>query len=132
MCVNLAQELARKFSSRVLVAHVREVERRAAMVAATAKPGALPPTVHVESEEDARALVDAAVNRLRGVGVEADGQVGAGAAGSTAHELLEIAGAHGDDLIVVGDRDSRVTDILLGGVAHKIVHLAACPVLLVR
>jgi len=35
-------------------------------------------------------------------------------------------------LIVVGDRDSRVTDILLEASPIKIVHLAACPVLLVR
>jgi len=130
--VDAAMELARKFDSEVMVAHVREVERPAAMVAATARPSALPPSVHVESEEDAKALVDTAVDRLRAAGVKADGQVGPGAAGSTAHELLEIAGAHGADLIVVGDRDSRVIDILLGGVAHKIVHLAACPVLLVR
>jgi nucleotide-binding universal stress UspA family protein len=33
---------------------------------------------------------------------------------------------------VVGDRNSRVSDVLLGGVAHRIVHLAPCSVLLVR
>jgi nucleotide-binding universal stress UspA family protein len=35
-------------------------------------------------------------------------------------------------VIIVGDRGSRVTDLLLGSVAHKIVHSAPCPVLLVR
>ena len=53
-------------------------------------------------------------------------------AGSTARELLAIAQSFGATLIVVGDRGSRVSDVLLGGVAHRIVHLAACPVLLVR
>ena len=129
--VAAAQELAQKFGSRVLVVHVREVERPAAMVG-LARPSALPPVLHVESEEDARALVDAAVERLRNAGVQAEGQVGHGAADSTARELLEIAQAYGATLIVVGDRGSRVSDMLLGGVAHRIVHLAACPVLLVR
>ncbi len=129
--VAAARELAQKFHSPVLVAHVREVERPAAMVAATGRPGALPPSVHVESEEEATALVDDAVARLRNGGIKADGQIGPGA-GSTARELLDIAQANGATLIIVGDRDSRVTDVLLGGVAHKIAHLADCPVLLVR
>ena len=34
---------------------------------------------------------------------------------------------YGATLIVVGDRGSRVSDVLLGSVAHRIVHLAACP-----
>src|SRR2546421_9856624 len=54
------KELAQKFSSEVLVAHVREVERPAAMVAPTAKAGAIPPALHFESEEEAREFVDAA------------------------------------------------------------------------
>ena len=115
----------------VLVVHVREVERPATTVG-MARPSALPPVLHVESEDEARALVDAAVDRLRHAGVVAQGQVGHGAAGSTARELLEIAQSYGATLIVVGDRGSRVSDVLLGGVAHRIVHLAACPVLLVR
>ncbi len=129
--VATAQELALKFHSTVIVAHVREVERPSAMVAAAGRPGALPPSVHVESEEDAATLVDGAVTRLRDAGIKANGQIGPGA-GSTARELLDIARANGSTLIIVGDRDSRVSDVLLGGVAHKIAHLADCPVLLVR
>jgi len=130
--VEAAKELAQKFSSEVVVAHVREVERPAAMVAPTARPGALPPVVHVESEEEARALVDAAVTRLQSAGIRADGQIAPGTTGSTARELLAIAQAHDATLIVVGDRGSRVTDVLLGSVAYRIVHRAECPVLLVR
>jgi len=130
--VDAARELAWKFQSEVVVAHVREVERPTTMVATTARPGAAPPALHFESEEEAQKLVDTAVARLRGAGINAEGEIGPGAAGSTARELLEIAQARRSTLIVVGDRGARVTDVLLGGVAHRIVNLADCPVLLVR
>ena len=130
--VEAVKALAQKFSAEVVVAHVREVERPAAMVTPTAKAGAIPPALHFESEEEAREFVDAAVARLRSAGVRADGRIGTGATGSTARELLAIAQAFGATLIVVGDRGSRVTDVLLGSVAYKIVHRAACPVLLIR
>ncbi|GAC1326106.1 MAG: universal stress protein [Chloroflexota bacterium] len=127
--VKAAQELGQVFRSEVLLVHVREVERPAAMMAA-GKPGALPP-LHFETEERAQHLVDEAVAQLRQAGIKAKGLVRPGA-GSTARELLDIARTHGANLIVVGDRNSRVTDVLLGGVANRIVHLADCPVLLVR
>lgn len=130
--VNAAAEMAQKFGARVLVAHVREVERPAAVVAGAARASALPPALSLESEEAARALVDSAVERLRGAGVRADGEVGPGATGSTARDLLDIARGYGATLIVVGDRGSHVSDVLLGGVANRIAHLADCPVLLVR
>jgi nucleotide-binding universal stress UspA family protein len=129
--LDAAAELGRGLGSHVLVVHVREVERPAGMLASTARPGALPPVLHMESEEEARRLVDDAVDRLRAAGVRADGQLGPGE-GSTARELMEIAQSFGCSLIVIGDRGSRVTDLLLGSVAHRVVHLAPCPVLLVR
>jgi nucleotide-binding universal stress UspA family protein len=129
--IEAAQELARVNGSELLVAHVRELERPSSMVGTGAKAGAIPPALHFESEETAKQLVDGAVERLRGEGVDARGKVGE-SGGSTARELLEIAAAFGANLIVVGDRGSNVSDLLLGGVAHRIVHLAECPVLLVR
>ena len=51
---------------------------------------------------------------------------------STARELLAIASSAGATEIVIGDRGSHVTDVLLGSVAHRVVHLAEIPVLLVR
>lgn len=129
--IDATQEIAVAFQSDVLVAHVRQLERVASMVAAAGKPGALPPAVHFESEERAQELVGAAVQQLQRAGVRVRGEVGSGA-GSTARELLDIAARHSANLIVVGDRDSRVSDVVLGGVSHRIVHLANCPVLLVR
>lgn len=125
-----AQELAQAFQSDVLIAHVRQLERTP-IVAAAGRPGTLPPTVAFESEDSARELVNAAVDQLQRAGITARGEVGPGA-GSTARELLDIAQGHRANLIIVGDRDSRVADVVLGGVSHRIVHLADCPVLLVR
>jgi nucleotide-binding universal stress UspA family protein len=68
---------------------------------------------------------------LRSAGVDALGQVGP-ATGSTARELLNIAREFDSTVIVVADRGSQVSDLLLGSVAHRIVHLAACSVLLAR
>lgn len=131
--IKVAGEIGRAFGADVLVAHVRDLERPASMLAAAGKPGVIPPpaAIRLETEEAAGELVDAAVAELRRGGVTAKGQVGPGA-GSTARELLDIARAFGAGLIIVGDRDSRLTDVVLGGVAHRIVHLAGCPVLLVR
>jgi nucleotide-binding universal stress UspA family protein len=129
--VDAALQLARAFGSQVLVVHVREVERPAAMVAPTAKAGAIPPSLHFESEEEAKELVDEAVAHMKSDGVAARGQVGTGV-GSTARELLDIAQDFNATTIIVGDRGSRVSDLLLGSVAHRIVHLAEFPVLLVR
>ena len=126
-----AAEMARAFSSEVLVAHVRDLERPAAMVVTAARAGATAPAVHLESEEEAKRLVDSAVEQLREVGITATGQVGSGI-GSTARELLSIASSFGATVIVIGDRGSHVTDVLLGSVAHRVVHLAEVPVLLVR
>lgn len=130
LVANAAAQLATAFTSDVLVVHVRELERPASLVGA-GRPGATQPSLHVESEDEATRLVNGVVERLRGAGVTVDGLVHSGE-GSTARELLEIARTHGATLIITGDRGSRVTDLLLGSVAHKIVHLAACPVLLVR
>jgi nucleotide-binding universal stress UspA family protein len=129
--VEAAKELASAHGSQVLVVHVRQVEVPPGMAVPTARASALQPALHFETEEEARELVEGAVEQVRGVAVTVRGEVVSGA-GSTARELLEIARSFEATLIIVGDRSSRVTDLLLGDVAHRIVHLAPCPVLLVR
>jgi universal stress protein A len=126
-----AGELARMRDSNVLVVHVREVERPTATMIPTARPSAAPPVFHIETEERAQELVEGAVEQLHAAGVQAEGRVGPGS-GTTARELLDIARQYGATLIVVGDRGSQVSDLLLGSVANRILHLADCPVLLVR
>ncbi len=128
--IEAAEQLARVANGAVLVAHIQEVERPA-VIAATPRPGAIPPPLPADSSGAAQALVDRAVERLQRAGLSAEGMVRPGA-GSTARELLQIADGFDATVIVLGDSGSRVTDLLLGGVAHKIVRDASCSVLLVR
>lgn len=126
-----AKELAEHRESNLLVVHVRELERPTATMIPTARASGVPPVFHIESEERAREMVQTAVDKLAEAGLKAHGKVGPGS-GSTARELLEIARDYDATIIVVGDRGSHVSDLLLGSVANRIVHLAHCPVLLVR
>ena len=126
--VEAARELALARASKVLIAHVREVERPASLLA---KAGAIPPALHLDDHSDAGHLVDETVNELKAEGIEAEGRVGK-TGSATAAELLDIADSYSADLIIVGDLGSTVSDMLQGGVAHRIVHLAECPVLVVR
>jgi nucleotide-binding universal stress UspA family protein len=125
--VEATKELAQARRSKVLVAHVREVERPATLLA---KAGAVPPSLHLEDREAAKELIEDAVEALRREGVDVRGEFEAD--GSTATHLLAIAKNFKANLIVVADREAKVSDLIQGGVAHRIVHQAESPVLVVR
>lgn len=129
--IEATRELAAALkNSRVVVAHIRELERSSG----AGRPTTVAPTsgpLTLEDEELAKAIVDDAVRTLQHAGVEATGVVREGGA-QTARELLNVAEENEADLIVVGNRGAHVTDLLLGSVAHRIVHGAPCPVLLIR
>lgn len=126
--IEATRELATARDSTVTVAHIRELERPAA----TGRPTTITTPPRLEDEALAKALVEEALVTLREAGVNAKGVVRAGGGSSTAKELLSVAGENEADLIVVGDRGAHLSDLLLGGVAYRIVHAARCPVLLVR
>ena len=72
------------------------------------------------------------MQELQNAGVEARGQV-LSARGHIADHILEAAQIADANLIVLGSRGmSRLHQLVIGSVAHKIVQLAPCPVLLVR
>ena len=53
--------------------------------------------------------------------------------GRIGYKILEAAEAEGADLIVLGSRGvSRVEEVLIGSVSHRVIHMAKCPVLLAR
>jgi nucleotide-binding universal stress UspA family protein len=83
-----------------------------------------------ESRDEAQHLVDRYVAQLSSAGISATGEVhrelGIGGA------LIDVALGHQAGLIVVGTRGrSNVTSMLLGSVAHEVVHKSMLPVLVV-
>jgi nucleotide-binding universal stress UspA family protein len=114
-------DLAMRLGSEVVVLHVKETEHTWA--------GAL----ELESLEEANDLVDKTVRDLKDVGIGARGEIQRSIYGRAARVILELASAEGADLIVLGSRGlSDLAGLVLGSVTHKVLHLAHCPVLVVR
>jgi nucleotide-binding universal stress UspA family protein len=117
--VPAAIELARAGGGTVHALHVREL-------------AFAPATVVGDSREEAEQLVAGVVEELRQAGVKAEGTVRT-ATGGPAQAILEQARDLDATMIVVGSRGlGPLGGLLLGSVAHKILQLATCPVLVVR
>ena len=53
--------------------------------------------------------------------------------GDIADNIAKYAGEHGFDLIVIGTRGlGKVKGMLLGSVSNKVIHLAHCPVIVIK
>ena len=86
-----------------------------------------------ESETDAKSPVSAAVEALTKAGVTAHGEVRDTTFGHAAREIMDDAKEHDVGVIVMGTRGrSDLTGLVLGSTAHKVIHLADRPVLVVR
>jgi nucleotide-binding universal stress UspA family protein len=119
--VPVAGDLARHYEGEVVVLHVREHE---------ITWGA---DIDVESADEARELVDGVVRELKDVGTNVRGEVVRVALGQTPRAIMDVAKEEGAGLIVMGTRGlSDWGRLLMGSVAHKVVHLAEVPVLVVR
>jgi nucleotide-binding universal stress UspA family protein len=119
--VPVAADLARKSDGEVLVFHVREYT--------IARGGAYP----LEDGLHAKELVDGVTASLRAEGVKARGVVEPHVVGSAARAILAEAEAEGADTIVMGSRGrSELAGLLLGSVAHKVIQLSHCPVVIAR
>jgi nucleotide-binding universal stress UspA family protein len=114
-------DLAAKFGSEVIVLHVKESEHTWA--------GAY----ELESADEASELVDMTVRNLKDEGVSARGEMHRAIYGRAARLILELGSEEGVDLIVLGSHGlSDLAGLVLGSVTHKVLHLAHCPVLVVR
>jgi len=119
--VPVAGELARRYGGEVIVLHVREHE---------ITWGA---DIDVETAEEARSLVDGVVRQLKDSDTNVRGEVVRVPLGQTPRAILDMAREEGAGLIVMGTRGlSDWGRLLMGSVAHKVVHLAEVPVLVVR
>lgn len=119
--VPVAADIATKSDGEVVVFHVREYQ--------FTRAGTYP----MEDGLQAQELVDKVVAELTADGVKARGVVEPHIVGEAARAILSEAEAEGADAIVMGCRGrSELTGLLLGSVAHKVIQLGHCPVVVAR
>jgi nucleotide-binding universal stress UspA family protein len=118
-----ARDLALLSKGEVWVLHLRE--REIAVKTAV--------IVADETTDEAKASVAAIADKLTAVGVKAHGEVRNSLFGHAAREIVDDAIQHGVDVIVMGSRGrGDLAGLVLGSTAHKVIHLADRPVLIVR
>ena len=121
--LDAARGLASLSHGEVWVVHVRERET-------VGETGPLTPR---ESAQEAGSDVDSAVAALTQAGINAHGVVRDTAFGRAAREIITEAKERGADVIVMGSRGrGDLAGLVLGSTAHKVIHLADRPVLIVR
>jgi nucleotide-binding universal stress UspA family protein len=118
-----ARGLASLSHGEVWVLHLRERE-------VMAKTGML---TSAESSDEASAAVRDAVEQLTQAGIKAHAVVRDTVFGYAAKEIVSDAAGLGADVIVMGTRGrGDLAGLVLGSTAHKVIHLADRPVLVVR
>ena len=121
--LDAARGLAALSHGEVWVVHVRERET-------VGETGPLTPR---ESPQQAGADVTSAVAALTQAGVHAHGVVRDTVFGRAAREIVAEAKERGAGVIVMGSRGrGGLAGLVLGSTAHKVIHLADRPVLVVR
>jgi nucleotide-binding universal stress UspA family protein len=115
------RDLAKATGDQVLVVHVREFIT-----------GGRTGSYSYESTEQASAFLERTLEQLRCAGVDARAEIRTAVAGRTGKELVEAAQEHGAGLVAIGSHSAgELRALVLGSVAHDVVHHAHCPVLLV-
>jgi nucleotide-binding universal stress UspA family protein len=114
-------DLAERYRSEVLVLHVLE------------RPTDTPAPDAGGSANDSTEFVDEAVRILKDASVSARGETRMSASGSVPRMIVETASEHEASLIVIGSRDRSDGDELsLENVTQRVLHIAPCPVLVIR
>jgi nucleotide-binding universal stress UspA family protein len=117
-----ARNLASLSQAEVWVLHLRERE-------VLPRAGVIP----TESKDQAKAEVEAAVEELLKAGINARGEVRDTVFGYAARDIVDDAQEHDVSVIVMGSRGrGDLAGLVLGSTAHKVIHLADRPVLVVR
>jgi nucleotide-binding universal stress UspA family protein len=120
--IDAARDLALLSDGEVWLLHVRESEvlPRAGLFA-------------TESEPEALAAIERAAQELTDTGIKTHYEVPTAIYGYAAREIVAAARAHDASIIVMGSRGrSDLAGLVLGSTAHKVIHLADRPVLVVR
>ncbi|MDX6591656.1 MAG: hypothetical protein QOJ13_852 [Gaiellales bacterium] len=119
--MDVAQKLAVGSKAKVVVVHVKEL--------AVGKSFVYPIRV---DEDEIEAKIAKQVANMKAAGVDAEFREHALKMGGPAHLIAEDARDVGADLIAVGTRGhGAVTGVLVGSVAHRLLGIAPCPVLVV-
>ncbi len=117
-----AKDLATLSNAKVWVLHLREREIIGRM-------GLVPS----ESDDEAHQKVKEGVQGLIQAGIDAHGEVREAIYGHAAREIIDEAKERDADVIVMGSRGrGDLAGAVLGSTAHKVIHLADRPVLVVR
>jgi nucleotide-binding universal stress UspA family protein len=83
-------------------------------------------------EPEIQTRVKDQVAELQADGLDAEYELRQVVTRNPAHAIAEAASAVDADLIVLGNvEDGRLRSLLLGGVAHRLLQIAPCPVLVV-
>jgi nucleotide-binding universal stress UspA family protein len=119
--VAIAAELAKLAGGKVTVLHVREHDLTRGQI------------WELETEAEANAVVKRAVDEIKKAGTEAEGKVIRTAHGKVAEALVDSARDLKADAIVLGSRGlSDLAGLVLGSVAHKVIHLSDKTVVVAR
>jgi len=117
----VAADIASKYGSEVIAVHVVEQQL------------GLGGPIAFETTEEATRVADEAARFLKDAGVSARTEARAALAGGAAQEIMDVAASEDVGLIVMGSRGmSDWQGLLVGSVAHKVLHLSSVPVLIIR
>lgn len=118
-----ARGLAQLSGGEVRVLHVRELQ----------PVGKFAGAIDTEDTEEVQQAVDAAVDQFSRAGIKAHGEIRRTLYGYAAREIVSSAAEHKAGVIVMGSKGhGDLVGLLLGSTAHKVIHLADRPVLVVR